>query len=314
MPSGMDDLRDSAVSAQAAQSAWAFVKYIHVMNGLYLWEFSTTLDYEWRVFRGHLPYGWSIWIYSFTRVTALAAVILCLAIMNVTTPFNCQLWSSITAAFFALSTITASLLNVLRIVAIWNRNKVAVTLVITVWVISVASHVQSAALLRIVRVPGQAICVPVNTESCILSYIPAIISDMALLIILLVGLLVLRRHGGGTFGLARLLWKQGVIWLVLGTVTEIPPLVLIALHLNYQFNIMFVSPFSITVIISATRMHRCLVDFASRPPDIPHENLQVSSLEFSEAKRTDTAPNTLHRIEIVMDTASCDTSTREQVS
>jgi hypothetical protein len=97
---------------------------------------------------------------------------------------------------------------------------------------------------------------------------------------------------------------------------------------------MFVSPFSITVIISATRMHRCLVDFASRPPDMyetlrflsflpaqcfrrhfrPHENLQVSSLEFSEAKRTDTAPNTLHRIEIVMDTASCDTSTREQVS
>ena len=33
---------------------------------------------------------------------------------------------------------------------------------------------------------------------------------MALLMILLVGMLILRRHGGGTSGLARLLWKQ--VW------------------------------------------------------------------------------------------------------
>ncbi|KAF8473062.1 hypothetical protein DFH94DRAFT_695988 [Russula ochroleuca] len=311
----MDDLRDSVVSAQAARSAFAVVKYIHVMNGLYLWEFLTTLDYEWRVFRGHLPYRWSMWIYSFTRVTALVGVILSLAIMNVTTPFNCQLWLSLTDAFFVLSTITASLLNVLRIVAIWNRNKVAVTLAITIWGISVASHVQSAALLRFARVPGQTTCEPVKTEPGILSYIPAIISDMALLIILLVGLLVLRRrHGGGTFGLARFLWKQAIIWLVLGTATEIPPLVLIALHLNYQFNIMFVFPFSITIIISATRMHRCLVNFASRSPDMAQGNLQVSSLEFSETKRTDTPPTTLHRIEMAVDTAPSETGTSEQVS
>ena len=62
-----------------------------------------------------------------------------------------------------------------------------------------------------------------------------------------VGLLVLRRHGGGTIGLSRLLWKQvrtilagrdslkwlsilfffrkGVVWLALAVATEIPPLV-----------------------------------------------------------------------------------------
>ncbi|KAH9993367.1 hypothetical protein BJV77DRAFT_998172, partial [Russula vinacea] len=26
------------------------------------WEFVTTLDYEWRVIRGRLPYRWSIWV------------------------------------------------------------------------------------------------------------------------------------------------------------------------------------------------------------------------------------------------------------
>jgi hypothetical protein len=47
---------------------------------------------------------------------------------------------------------------------------------------------------------------------------------MALLLIVLAGLFVLRRNGGSTFGLARLLWRQvrwrfsptlvGLIWLI----------------------------------------------------------------------------------------------------
>jgi hypothetical protein len=43
-------------------------------------------------------------------------------------------------------------------------------------------------------------------------------------------------------------------------------------------------------------------------------NLQVSSLEFSETKRTDTPPTTLHRIEMAVDTAPSETGTSEQVS
>jgi hypothetical protein len=41
-----------------------------------------------------------------------------------------------------------------------------------------------------------------------MTFIPAIVADMALLLIILAGLFVLRRNGGGTFGLARLLWRQ----------------------------------------------------------------------------------------------------------
>lgn len=26
------------------------------------WEFFTTLEYEWRVIRGHIPYRWTIWV------------------------------------------------------------------------------------------------------------------------------------------------------------------------------------------------------------------------------------------------------------
>jgi hypothetical protein len=36
------------------------------------------------------------------------------------------------------------------------------------------------------------------------------ISNLVLLLIMLIGLLILRRHGGGVSGLSRVLWKQ--VW------------------------------------------------------------------------------------------------------
>ena len=52
----------------------------------------------------------------------------------------------------------------------------------------------------------------VNTPSNTASLISMAITDIILLLIMLIGLLRLRRHNGGTFGLARLLLKQ-VWWL-----------------------------------------------------------------------------------------------------
>jgi len=55
-------------------------------------------------------------------------------------------------------------------------------------------------------------CVTINTPSNSAALISMAVTDIILLLIMLIGLLRLGRHGGGTFGLARLLWKQ-VWWL-----------------------------------------------------------------------------------------------------
>ena len=72
-----------------------------------------------------------------------------------------------------------------------------------------------------------------------------VVTDIVLLLIMLVGLLRLRRHGGGTFGVTHLLWKQvwwqlspqvlssidtysfhkGICWLLLATAAGVPPAV-----------------------------------------------------------------------------------------
>ena len=97
--------------------AFCFRTLLHVIQTFFLssWEFVTTLDYEWRVIRGRLPYRWSIWVrndwrlwfpwplgrwsgglicieqvYSVVRVACLVGVVSTVALMNVTSPIPCQ--------------------------------------------------------------------------------------------------------------------------------------------------------------------------------------------------------------------------------
>jgi len=71
-----------------------------------------------------------------------------------------------------------------------------------------------------VSVPAQRTCIALNIESSAPNLIAILITDIALLLIMLVGLFGLRRYGSGT--LAQVLWKQSVIWLLLIIVTEVP--------------------------------------------------------------------------------------------
>jgi len=57
-------------------------------------------------------------------------------------------------------------------------------------------------------IPERRKCGARNIESSKLNIIVTLITDITLLLIMLVGLLRLRRYGAGTFGLGRLLWKQ----------------------------------------------------------------------------------------------------------
>jgi hypothetical protein len=53
------------------------------------------------------------------------------------------------------------------------------------------------------------VCLSV-TEKALFDIIPTIFADLSLILIMLVGLLLLRRHGGGMFGLTPILWRQ--VW------------------------------------------------------------------------------------------------------
>ncbi|KAI0276823.1 hypothetical protein BC826DRAFT_1114015 [Russula brevipes] len=223
----MVNFHDPAV---VANDMSAFVKLSHTLIGLYIWEFATTLDYEWSIIWGRRPYRWTIWIYSLTRLATLTTVIDIIVYLNTkATPHRCQALLTSISVFDNVALAAAELLIVLRIIAIWNKRKVVVAIAIGLWVTNVAFLIHTSLQLRSGNLT--LTCLPRNAEISKLSTISTFVTDIVLLLIMLVGLLRLRVQGVGTFSLGHLLWKQGIIWFLIATLAGALPTIFL-LDLN----------------------------------------------------------------------------------
>jgi len=283
----MANFRDPAVFAS---NYWFAVKFWHFLGGLYIWEFFTTLDYEWSVIRGHRPYRWTIWIYSLTRLATLLSIVTFLIYLNF--PHACQVSDTIHFTFSYLAFAAASLLIVLRVIAIWNRDKIIVTIAVGVWGINAVLLIQSAARIRSSSNPALDTCLLLNAQAIKLNFISTLITDIVLLLVMLIGLLRLRLDGGGMLSLGRILWKQGVVWLFFATVAEVPPVVFLSLDLNEALNTMTLLPALIIISIAATRMYRSLANFAQGSTYIVHDSLRGGNYPGSNVLQTPVADRT----------------------
>jgi len=91
----------------------ALTKLWHLVDGIFIWEFFVTLDYELSVIKGHRQCRWTIWIYSLTRLCTLIFVILNMVGFDSSSSINCQLWVIFELIFAYLGIAGASLLIVL---------------------------------------------------------------------------------------------------------------------------------------------------------------------------------------------------------
>ncbi|KAH9974539.1 hypothetical protein BGW80DRAFT_146035 [Lactifluus volemus] len=275
------------------QDFLVLVKLWHAFGGIFLWEFFTTLDFEWNVIRGRRPYRWTIWIYSLTRISTLLVVILNMIAFDASRPIHCQLVVTFQLILAHLAVASASLLIMLRVIAIWNRNRTVLALAISVWGINVAFLIQG--VLRSAFGPEATTCVVRNSDIAELNVIVTFVTDIILLLMMLAGLLHLRRQGGGLLDLGNFLWKQGIIWILLAVAAGVPPAVFLILNLNGKFlsprftggkscpssilpkisealNLMFQIPGLIILTISATRIYRSLIQFSSDNIDSVQSN------------------------------------------
>ncbi|KAH9958778.1 hypothetical protein BC827DRAFT_551368 [Russula dissimulans] len=248
-------------------------KLWHTLSGLFLYEFVTTLDYEWKVIQGHLPYRWTIWVYSLTRVATLAYIILDIICLDTSKIYHCQVAATIQFVLGYTAFAAASLLIVLRIIAIWNRKKVIMMMAYGLWLANLAFLIQVAVRIRSVWAPAQSSCIVTN----ILSY-----------------------DGIGMSNLARFLWKQGVIWLLIAIVAEVPPVVLILLNKNDTLNFMFQPPSVIIMTITATRMYRSLADFVYGSTEVQSTSFRKRSLPVSQPKQISAPRTSLSQMQVAV--------------
>ena len=54
-----------------------------------MWEYVTTLDFEWEVYMGRRQWRWSFLVYVAARLLALSCIIVSLVGFNLTREFDC---------------------------------------------------------------------------------------------------------------------------------------------------------------------------------------------------------------------------------
>jgi len=279
---------------------WAVMKLWHTIDGLFIWEFVTTLDYEWSVIRGSRPYRWTIWVYSYTRLSTLLALIVHMIGYNVSTRINCQLAVTFELLFANTAVGAASLLIVLRVIAVWNRNTIVYFISMSAWIANSACLIVDIVRLRGVWSDVTNACKVPNAADSKLNLMVTVCTDTILLLIMMLGLFRMFNDQYGAFSLGRLLWTQGLIWLFIGTLAYVPPVVFFWLNWNEPFNLMFQTPALVIVSIAATRMYRSLTDF--RYHDISILLPMTKDLSPSKTNQTRVRPNPLNQIEVVVHT------------
>jgi len=204
--------------------------------------------------------------------------------------------------FPGIAFLLSSLLILIRIAAIWNRNKAAVALATSAWVTNIPIVILGGTRIRSTWLHAQQSCSLPNVESNKLTIITTLAADLALLLIMLVGLFRLRRCDGGWFDLAHLLWKQGVGWLLLATISQLVPVVFMYLNLNDAFDTMFLIPALVIMSIAATRIYCSPVDselltgFAKSAKNVRRRSRPLShaNLCINARTRMEVAVHTTH--------------------
>jgi len=197
-------------------------------------------------------------------------VILTMVEDDVTTPYNCEIETVFQLVFGYLAVASASFLIVLRIIAIWNKKKIITVVAFTVWTINVLFLIHGITRIRSAWSPDMATCLTLNIESSKRNFVATLSTDIILIVIMLIGLLRLGFHERRAFGLGRLMWRQGLIWLLIATLAQVPPVVFLCLNLNDPYNCMLMITPTVAMSIAATRIHRQLVDFVSVRSDVPN--------------------------------------------
>ncbi|KAH9993170.1 hypothetical protein BJV77DRAFT_372733 [Russula vinacea] len=186
----------------------------------------------------------------------------------------------------------ASLIIVLRVIAIWNHNIVVSLLSFGVWAGGLALNIRNLTMVQPAYNPLVNACIVVNTHEGLVNSIAVLAADIVLLLTMLIGLL--RHANKNPSGVWNLLYQQCIVWILLAATAEIPTVVFLILDLNDVWNEMFTGPALTILSIAASRMYRSLskhgsiTESVSVSSSLPQFSTGVSAPASAQFRRTNT--------------------------
>jgi len=264
------------------------VKLIHVFSGIYLWEWVSTVPFEWEVLTGRRRFRWSFIAYEISRTLCLTSIVSALVGFNLTHEFNCQAWFRmvLVSSYFAIA--FTSLLILLRGVAIWGRSVTVLIFTACIWLVNIGFAFYSVTRGEVVWVPEANACYMSKTEQFRWGITVNFVTVEILLAVMFAGVLNKRN----TTGLWRVLYMQGLTWIFIASLSETLPSIFSWLNINDGWNLMFQVPHMVIIVIMATRVYRDLFEYInptyhSRLPPPQINNMPSAQVQVTIHKTVD---------------------------
>ncbi|VDC06032.1 unnamed protein product [Peniophora sp. CBMAI 1063] len=230
-----------------------------VFGGIYLHEFSANLSFDWRlVTRIHTRSTLASVAKSVYLACRILMLIYSVCVVVITFPGHprCHALLKLFTVTGWFSVLCSSLLMSIRVGAVWQWDK-RVTIGLTlVWLATFASTIYSMSEIDSSYEAPILSCAFTGVHRGLIPAATLIISDCTILTLLLLGLQK-RWKNARQYYTWNLLWTQGLLYLLLAMVLELPT-ILLAMDIDSIMNTMMVTPAAIILTIAASRMYRSL--------------------------------------------------------
>lgn len=261
----------------------AFGRFMHALLGLYIWEWFTSLEFDWQYISGRKKFRWPMVFYFLNRYCLLFALIGIAIALNVTSKIDCQQLYTFNQCFGNAAIGLASINLSLRTIAVWSRNKYIVTFLALV-ILGHWSLLLHGILLKARWVDGAG-CVIVSTNSRILaiSFIYSMAFDFTVLCLTAYKLM---SPQSGRSRLMELIFNDGLIYFLIAFLANLVATIFMLLNLNAVMSIIANVPAAIASTIVACRVVRRLSRFTTQGPEVFPTTTQGSTLAFRSGMGT----------------------------
>ncbi|KXN87874.1 hypothetical protein AN958_07883 [Leucoagaricus sp. SymC.cos] len=247
---------------EIARDAAVFERLLFCLFGLYLWELTLNLGFEWSFITGRRSFRWPLVIFFFLcRYCMLFSFIGLIISLTVTTPVSSQLlflfqWNG------NMTILCASTSLMLRTIALWNRKKMVIG------ILGVLCLAHWALLYRTMFIvvaewssEAQA-CVVTQTSPSLLNTTFFFTMGFDLIILLFSAAALFRKHTAHT-DLWKLLFHDGLVYFLISFTMNCIPAVLNVLNLNIPMNVIATVPAAMITSIAACRAVIRLMEFST---------------------------------------------------
>ncbi|KAF9533100.1 hypothetical protein CPB83DRAFT_805930 [Crepidotus variabilis] len=253
------------------------IKIVHVVFGLYVWEWLTSLYFELDFISGKKKFRWPLIFYLLNRYCLLVLLITLLVLFDTPSESfdNCPTVYKLSHFFGQTSFVAASANLTIRTIALWSNIYVTIGLCL-----ATAGHVAivflDVVLSRGFLMPGFG-CGPANPDTTNFYLRTTFIYALCLDFIVLFLNIYKLRVGMGPIGsfkpqssnnllksgntLAQMIFHHGLIYFLVALLTDVISLVFLFLNLNLAMTTITIAPAQVLSTVVACRAVRALTNF-----------------------------------------------------